>query len=855
LVSTEAVQPRRGDVGGALPRAEGRGDTNRTLQLLGVILARELRLTWLLFVKELRELLVSRALWAMVFISAPLVGFSFIQAVRLYTQSSLSAARLPQLAANLNPLDGIIVPLFGAVYLMNTFLLPFVAIRAIGNEKQTGSLKLVLQLPIGVYRLVTVKLVALFVGWLIALLPTLSALAIWGLLLGGHLYWPELLSVLVGHMLYALVIAGVSFLAASITESSATAAIVALAFTLGSWVLEFAGTTGSGLVRAIAAFSLSPALRGLEKGLLGSPTALALAVLALGFLGLTVVWLPPGVSRRQKLLRSGAVAGVAAQALLLVVQLPLYIDMTENQRNSFNAADVRALRQMPKELKVDVNLASNDSRFTDLDRNVLGKLQRTMPHATITYSETSTTSLLGGSSGANYGLVTYTYGGKQGTSRATSAREVLPLIEALDGRTVVPDPVPPYPGYPLITSAEGASIWYYGVLPLLAILGWWYFQQPPTIPGSIRVSPALVRSRWPWLVPYIPTLRRIALVVGAVFVAIQFVPYGRDHNGISVGESTRPVAAAAQWCPTSFAPGTESVMSLGIFRTQVRGMLGNLDAALGAVSTGDAFTVYSQYAQLSVAYGGISKEMAELYPVRCPRLLGDRIDADAAILGTPRQVDLATAGLSLTALRGGLASISTELDQRINQASPDSLVGNQDEVSPDVPFVTGTPNWDADRTRELATRACSACHSNQPGWSWYSNLAPLSWMVEHNVDTGRAALNLSEWDLPQPQAANAAASVQANRMPPVWAAAVDSRMRLTDSERAELVRGLSASFNTVPSTAAHLTVAPGSTESISPGVIVVLAIVLAGLAFVIGSMGRRGSVDARKVQQFNQSRS
>jgi hypothetical protein len=35
----------------------------------------------------------------------------------------------------------------------------------------------------------------------------------------------------------------------------------------------------------------------------------------------------------------------------------------------------------------------------------------------------------------------------------------------------------------------------------------------------------------------------------------------------------------------------------------------------------------------------------------------------------------------------------------------------------------------------------------------------------------------------------------------------------------------------------------------------VLAIVLAGLAFVIGSMGRRGSVDARKVQQFNQSRS
>jgi ABC-2 type transport system permease protein len=791
-ISSEAARPRPG---GAAAEGTGRSGANRTFKLLALIAARELRLTWLLFVKELRELLVSRALWAMVFISALLVGFSFIQAVRLYAQSSASAARLPQLAGNLNPLDGIVVPLFGAVYLMNTFLWPFVAIRAIGNEKQTGSLKLVLQLPVGVYRLVAVKLVALFVGWTIAVLPTLSALLIWGLLLGGHLYWPELMSVLLGHLLYALVIAGVSFLAASLTESSATAAIVALAFTLGSWVLEFAGTTGSGLVRAIAAFSLSPALRGLEGGLLGSPTALALAVLALGFIGLTVVWLPPGISRRQKLVRSGAVAGVAAQALLLVIQLPLYTDVTENQRNSFNPADVRALRQMPRELKVNVNLATNDSRFSDLDRNVLGKLQRSMPHATITYAETSTTSLLGGSSGANYGLITYTYGGKQGTSRATTAREVLPLIEALDGRAVTPDPVPAFPGYPLITSAEGASIWFYGVLPLLAILGWWYFQQPPNLPGSIRVSREAARSRWPWLAPYTPAVKRLAVGAGAGFVAIQLIPYGRGHANISVAQPTSTVDASALWCPHSFAPGTESTMRLGAFRAQVGAMVTNLDVALEATSLGDAPAVFAQYVQLSIAYSSVSRELAELYPVRCPRLLADRIDADRAILGLPNQVDLGSAGVSLTALRGGLSGIAAELDRRIAQASPDSLVGNQDEAAPDAPYVTGTPAWDSESTREMTTRACGACHSNQPAWSWYTNLAPLAWAVQRNVDTGRAALNLSEWDLPQPRAALAAASVQDRRMPPAWAAAFEARFQLTEVERAELVRGLTATFN------------------------------------------------------------
>jgi ABC-type transport system involved in multi-copper enzyme maturation permease subunit len=804
------------------------------LGLLGLIVQREVRLSWFLFVKELRELLVSRALWAMVLIGALLVGFSFIQAVRLYSESSTAALRLPQLAVNQNPLDGIVIRSFAAVYLMNTFLLPFVAIRAIGNEKQSGSLKLALQLPIGIYRLVSIKLLALFVGWAIALLPVFSALVIWSLLLGGHLYWPEVLSVLLGHSLYALVIAGVAFLAAALTESAATAAIVALAFTLGSWILEFAGNSGTGIVRAISAFSLTPAMRGLEQGLIGSPTAVALLVLALGFLALTVVWLPPGVSRRTKLLRTGAVAGVAAQALLLAVQLPIYADVTEDQRNSFNPADARALHQMTKELKVDVNLATNDSRFLDLQRNVLTKLQRTAPHVTINYSESSTSSLLGGTSGANYGQVTYTYAGKQGSSHATSAREVLPLIEALSGQTVVQDAAPPYPGYPLVTSADGSAVWFYLAIPVLAILGWWYFQQPPNLPGSVRMQRQIVRSRWPWLDPYIPALRRGGIVLGVAFVAAQFVPYGRGHTNIGVAAPAQPLAVASQFCPSSFPPGTESTMTLGAFRQQVGGMQSNLDAALNGLRTGNLTATHDQYAQAAVAYGGVSKELAELYPLRCQRLLVDRANADAAILG-PR-LDPSAAGLQVAALRAGVASVGADLDQRIRQVSPNGLVGNQDEAAADAPSVTGAPAWDSQQTQDLATRACAACHSNAPGWSWYANLAPLSWVVQHDVDSGRAALNLSEFDAPQPRAQLAAARVLDGSMPPAWSGVVDSRMQLTDSERATLARGLQASFNTLPSTDV-----PGNSSSDTFGLLAIVAIIVAAAALAFAVVDRRQS--------------
>ena len=768
----------------------------------------------------------------MVLISAPLVGFSFIQAVRLYAQSSANAARLPQLAGNLSPLDGIIVPTFGAVYLMNTFLLPFVAIRLIGNEKQTGALKLVLQLPISINRLVAVKLAALGVGWAIALVPTLSALAIWGLLLGGHLYWPELLTVLLGHALYAFVIAGVAFLAAAVTDSSATAAIVALSFTLGSWILEFAGTTGSGLVRAIASFSLSPALRGLERGLLGSPTALTLLVLGLGFLGLSVVWLPPGVSRRQKLVRTGAVVGVAAQALLLAIQLPLYVDVSENRRNSFNAADTRELRKMPKELKVNVNLAANDSRLTDLDRNVLSKLQRSMPHVTITYAETNSSSLFGGTSGANYGLVTYTYGGKEGISRATTAREVLPLIEALDGRIVIQDPVAVYPGYPLVSSADVASVWFYALLPVMAIAGWWYCQRAPSVPLGVGGTPVPQVTRLSWL-------RRVGLATGAAFFAIQLVPYGRSHTNLLVAAPTSgPVlAAAAQNCPTTFPPGTESALTLGAFRTQVAGMLNGLDSVIGGLAANTGQALVSQYGQFTVAYAGVSKEVAELYPCAASGLIADRLEADAALL-IARPPNLAAAGPPVTALRAGLASLATELNSRIQQASPDALVGNQDPAAGGAPSSTGVPAWDSERTSALVTRSCAACHTNQPGWSWSANVAPLSWLVQHDVDAGRAVLNFSEWDRPQPAAAQAAASVLSGRMPPAGAGVLNSDLRLTDAERADLARGLEATMSSPNTAIAVGTPGGGSAQPGSAVILATLGTALAAIGFALGRSRR-----------------
>jgi len=47
--------------------------------------------------------------------------------------------------------------------------------------------------------------------------------------------------------------------------------------------------------------------------------------------------------------------------------------------------------------------------------------------------------------------------------------------------------------------------------------------------------------------------------------------------------------------------------------------------------------------------------------------------------------------------------------------------------------------------KTLLTRACYDCHSNETRWPWYAYIAPVSWLIVHDVERGRQELNFSEW--------------------------------------------------------------------------------------------------------------
>jgi len=110
------------------------------------------------------------------------------------------------------------------------------------------------------------------------------------------------------------------------------------------------------------------------------------------------------------------------------------------------------------------------------------------------------------------------------------------------------------------------------------------------------------------------------------------------------------------------------------------------------------------------------------------------------------------------------------------------------------PPVQAEPAWDSPRTRELFFRGCADCHSNETVWPWYSNIAPISWMIQDHVLEGRARFNVSEWGRPENEGEEAAHHVLDGQMPLPNYLPLHPEARFSDAEKEELVQGLLNTF-------------------------------------------------------------
>jgi ABC-2 type transport system permease protein len=185
----------------------------------------------------------------------------------------------------------------------------------------------------------------LLAGWFLAWIPGLLALLLWQQY-GGALYAPEVLNLLLGHLLRVVLSAGVAVAAAAISTGASSAAIATLGFTVGTWALEFIAVGRGGLLRQFASYTPTSALRVFEQGQFQLSTVAVTLTLGIAGFALAGIWLTEGRTLQSRLFRSAVMALVLGLVLWGSSSLRATWDISENRRNSFPVADEFALRQL-----------------------------------------------------------------------------------------------------------------------------------------------------------------------------------------------------------------------------------------------------------------------------------------------------------------------------------------------------------------------------------------------------------------------------------------------------------------------------------------------------------------------------
>jgi ABC-2 type transport system permease protein len=417
--------------------------------------------------KEWRELTTSRSFWVMLVLMGPLVGVSFINAVRSYAEASGKGGAGAGLSDALFPLDGIVAPTFSAYEIAASFLLPFVAIRAISGDRASGALKLELQQGIAPLSMIGAKAFVLGTGWLLAGVPIMLAGILW-ISYGGSLYAPEVASLTVGHLLNAGLVIALAAAAAALAEHPSTAAILVLAFTVGTWVLSFVAAFQGGIWEQIVSYTPSEMLQTFRRGLVRLDLMLAMLALIAAALVIAASWIRLGVPVRRRAAESAAIIGMAAVLGFGASFARPSWDISENERNSFPEAEEALLEKIVAPLKIEAHLAPEDPRRFDLEHQTLSKLRRTMRNVSITYVAGSSTGLFE-QADAHYGEIWYDLGGKRAVGRSATTDGVLDAIYELAAIQPPQEGEAGHRGHPLAAEPAGAAALFYVIWPLTVV--------------------------------------------------------------------------------------------------------------------------------------------------------------------------------------------------------------------------------------------------------------------------------------------------------------------------------------------------------------------------------------------------
>ena len=414
--------------------------------------------------KEINDLLKSKTAVLFIILYSLLISYSFYSAVDLYSKASLGAIEDAMYATGFEPVSGIFVPTFGGWFMIISLISPFLFIQSISKEKKHNTIALLAGLPESLGKILFIKFLSAMIFLLILLIFTLPIFLIW-YITGGHIPLGEVLVLLLGHLLYAILIISISFFCSSLFNDSTQASIMALSLIIFSWFLDFAKDMNlSSSIDEILQFSITKQLKYFENGILSLQSLLYFVLLISFFYFLTYLFFNFTIRGKTKPLLIGVTALLSL--FWLNSKIHYNIDISESQKNSFSQNQTKFLTKLPQ-IQIDIFLTPSDSRLKDYSNDFLKKLKLIKSNIKINY-------ILGKKLTKNYGAFKYTIGKKSEITYSNSQEEIFMVLQNISGQKIIKQKSSlDFKGYPLVAKGHWSSylfIFYLLILPIGILL-------------------------------------------------------------------------------------------------------------------------------------------------------------------------------------------------------------------------------------------------------------------------------------------------------------------------------------------------------------------------------------------------
>lgn len=116
------------------------------------------------------------------------------------------------------------------------------------------------------------------------------------------------------------------------------------------------------------------------------------------------------------------------------------------------------------------------------------------------------------------------------------------------------------------------------------------------------------------------------------------------------------------------------------------------------------------------------------------------------------------------------------------------------------PPTVSEPRWASPQARTLVKEHCFQCHSNETNWTWYSNIAPGSWLIAFDVIEGRQHFNFSNWSQKPGELDEMVSAIRSGDMPPAQYWIVHPNARMNTQQKQDLIQALKSSINNTTET-------------------------------------------------------